>query len=169
MLDVETNVARQMELDADDARYRVTEGVGLPVPRTQLIHDTQEDDNVTYYAKAAFNGSVYTSELRPGESWTPYVRVKRAGTKDIAKVLHFIQHKRTKRMRAVCRRMHGDRTCNFFTSSNKRLTHVVAVAPTQEFFSCDVDDLEDRLYGVKQFLTEMPYAELRGFYHNDAA
>jgi hypothetical protein len=161
--DVETNLALPRELDADDARFSLTEGVGLPVHPSQ---DTKEDENVTYFSKAALNGSVYTSELVVGEKWTPYVHVTVAGVKKVAKVLHFVQSKTSsKRMRAVCRKV---RVCNI-SNFVPHMTHVMAAVEENEFFVCDVKHLGDRLYKIRQFLTEMPFANLRGFFHNDAA
>jgi hypothetical protein len=170
MSDVETNVARHLELDADDARYAVAEGVGLPVPRDQLIYDAHErDPDVTFYGKAAFNGSVYTSELRQGEGWTPYVRIKRGAGKYVAKVLHFAKCRRTKRLTAVCRKMRVDHSFKFATACNRILTHTLNSVKGDEFFHCDVSAVDDRLFRVRNFLSEMPHPELKGFFHNDAA
>jgi hypothetical protein len=164
--DVETNLALHTELDADDARFSLTEGVGLPIYPSQLIHDNQEGENVTYFSKAVLIGSVYTSELVVGENWTPYVHVTVAGVKKIAKVLHFVQSKtRSKRMRAVCRKVRVSNISKFVPN----LTHVLAAMEENEFFVCDIKDLGDRLYKIRQFLTAMPFANLRGFFHNDAA
>lgn len=172
MLDVERSVDRQMELDADEARYNVTEGIGMPISRSDLIYDSEEGDNVTYYAKVASDGSVYTSALVHGESWTPYVYLKNGqfgSDREIVKVLHFVHSERTNQMRAVCRKVRVDQNTRFCTPFHTEITHIVAFEDVNEFFSCDINNLEDRLYKVKNYLSEMPNALIRGYYHNDAA
>jgi hypothetical protein len=127
--------------------------LGPLIPRDQLEHDSMRSVNLDYYGMVAHNGRLYTSSR---DGWTPFVQVRG----EAAKLLHFAHCRATGRTFAVCRRLQLRTPANL---AQLQISHIWAFEELEEFFTCDVVDLAEHLYCVRDLLV---YAPHHPFFHN---